>query len=51
MNIAIIGVGGVGGSFGGKLTRCLRMTSVEYYFIAEIQHLAEIPKKRPYSKF
>lgn len=43
MNIAIIGVGGVGGYFGGKLTQLLRDDpDVMIYFIARGNHLAEI---------
>ena len=45
MNIAIIGVGGVGGYFGGKLTRLLAHDSqLNIYFIARNQHLAEIQR-------
>lgn len=48
MNIGVIGIGGVGGYFGGKLTKLL--TSEQYteklniYFIARNKHLEEIKK-------
>ncbi len=43
MNIAVIGVGGVGGYFGGKLTQLLRDDpDLKVYFIARGNHLAEI---------
>jgi len=45
MNIAVIGIGGVGGYFGGKLTQLLKDDkSLNIYFIARNQHLAEIQK-------
>lgn len=44
MNIAIIGTGGVGGYFGGKLAnRCKEKDNV--YFIARGEHLARIKQK------
>lgn len=45
MNVGIIGVGGVGGYFGGKLTRLLNnehYKDLKIYFIARNKHLAEI---------
>ena len=43
MNIAVIGVGGVGGYFGGKLTQILQTNpQVNIFFIARNQHLKEI---------
>jgi len=43
MNISVIGVGGVGGYFGGKLTRLLRTEKdLRIYFVARGAHLAEI---------
>ncbi len=43
MNIAIIGTGGVGGYFGGKLTQLLSTDkNLKIYFIARGQHLHEI---------
>lgn len=45
MNIAIIGIGGVGGYFGGKLTQLLENDNdLKVYFIARNQHLDEIKK-------
>ena len=45
MNIAVIGVGGVGGYFGGKLTKLLRDDlDLNIYFIARGKHLVEIRK-------
>jgi len=45
MNIAVIGIGGVGGYFGGKLSRLLKDNkNLNIYFIARNQHLAEIKK-------
>jgi 2-dehydropantoate 2-reductase len=45
MNIAVIGIGGVGGFFGGKLTQLLKDdTDIKIYFIARGQHLAEMQK-------
>ncbi len=45
MNIGIIGIGGVGGYFGGKLTQLLeRETELNIYFIARNRHLEEIKK-------
>jgi 2-dehydropantoate 2-reductase len=43
MNIAVIGIGGVGGYFGGKLTQLLKDDkSLNIYFIARNHHLKEI---------
>ena len=43
MNIAVIGTGGVGGYFGGKLTRLREIDpGVNIFFIARNQHLIEI---------
>ena len=46
MNIGIIGVGGVGGYFGGKLTKLLQREeykeNLNIYFIARNEHLKEI---------
>lgn len=45
MTIAVIGIGGVGGYFGGKLTQLLSgETHLKIYFIARNQHLEEIKK-------
>jgi 2-dehydropantoate 2-reductase len=45
MNIAVVGVGGVGGYFGGKLTQLLRIESdLRIYFVARNRHLEEIRK-------
>jgi 2-dehydropantoate 2-reductase len=45
MNIAVIGIGGVGGYFGGKLTQLLKDDkNINIYFIARNQHLSEIKK-------
>jgi 2-dehydropantoate 2-reductase len=42
-NIAVIGIGGIGGFFGGKLTKLLEIDAqVRVYFIARGQHLKEI---------
>ena len=46
MNIAVIGIGGVGGYFGGKLCRLLHSTNdLKIFFIARSTHLHEIQKK------
>lgn len=42
MNIAIIGTGGVGGFFGGKLTQVLNNNENKIYFIARNEHLKKI---------
>ncbi|OHD06869.1 MAG: 2-dehydropantoate 2-reductase [Spirochaetes bacterium GWD1_27_9] len=43
MNIAVIGVGGVGGYFGGKLTQLIKNHSdLNIFFIARGNHLKEI---------
>ena len=45
MNIAVIGIGGVGGYFGGKLTQLLKTEdNLKIYFIARNQHLNAIKK-------
>jgi 2-dehydropantoate 2-reductase len=45
MNIAVIGIGGVGGYFGGKLTQLLKDDkNLNIYFIARGDHLKEIQK-------
>jgi 2-dehydropantoate 2-reductase len=45
MNIAIIGIGGVGGYFGGKLTRLLEIErGINVYFIARNEHLEAIKR-------
>ncbi len=48
MNIGIVGVGGVGGYFGGRLCGPLRARGDGVYFIARGSHLAEIRKKGLY---
>lgn len=46
MNIAVIGVGGVGGYFGGKLTQVMNeATEVNLYFVARNEHLKSIQAK------
>jgi len=43
VNIAVIGIGGVGGYFGGKLTQILQTDpQINIFFIARNQHLKEI---------
>lgn len=43
MNIAVIGIGGVGGYFGGKLTQLLYGNKdLHIYFVARNQHIVEI---------
>ncbi len=52
MNIGVIGVGGVGGYFGGKLTNLLGQdawSGLKIYFVARNRHLQEIKKNVPYS--
>ena len=45
MNIGVIGIGGVGGYFGGKLTQLLKDDKdLKIFFIARTQHLNEIKK-------
>jgi 2-dehydropantoate 2-reductase len=45
MNIGVIGVGGIGGYYGGKLTRLIEIDpAMKVYFIARGQHLEEIRK-------
>jgi 2-dehydropantoate 2-reductase len=46
MNIAVIGIGGVGGFFGGKLTHLIKSDgNLHVHFIARGQHLDEIRRK------
>jgi 2-dehydropantoate 2-reductase len=42
VNIAVIGVGGVGGYFGGRLCQPLQSRGDKVYFVARGDHLAEI---------
>jgi 2-dehydropantoate 2-reductase len=45
MNIAVIGIGGVGGYYGGKLTQLLKDNNdLKIFFIARNQHLIEIKR-------
>lgn len=45
MNIGVIGIGGVGGYFGGKLTQLLNNSKdLAIYFVARNKHLHEIQK-------
>jgi 2-dehydropantoate 2-reductase len=44
MNIAIIGLGGVGGYFGGKICKQTSMAGVNVFFVARGKHLDEIRK-------
>jgi len=45
MNIAVIGVGGVGGYYGGKLAQLVsKQRDVNVYFVARNEHLREIQK-------
>ena len=45
MNIAVIGIGGVGGYFGGKLTQLLKdERELKVFFVARGKHLEEIRK-------
>ena len=45
MNIAVIGMGGVGGYFGGKLSKLLKeRDDINLYYIARGKHLDEIKK-------
>ncbi|MHB8127194.1 MAG: 2-dehydropantoate 2-reductase [Desulfitobacteriaceae bacterium] len=47
MNVGVIGVGGVGGYFGGKLAKLLDQNAnidLKIYFIARNEHLEEIKK-------
>lgn len=48
MNIGIIGVGGVGGYFGGKICKQASTGETKIYFIARGKHLEEIRKKGLY---
>lgn len=45
MNIGIIGVGGVGGYFGGKICKKALDREAKVYFVARGKHLDEIRKK------
>lgn len=45
MNIGIIGVGGVGGYFGGKICSLTSIPGTNVYFVARGKHLDEIRKK------
>ncbi|MCX5812778.1 MAG: 2-dehydropantoate 2-reductase [Proteobacteria bacterium] len=45
MNIGIIGVGGVGGYFGGKICKEILSQGAKVYFVARGRHLDEIRKK------
>lgn len=42
MNIGIIGVGGVGGYFGGKICRLVSPPDINVFFVARGRHLEEI---------
>jgi 2-dehydropantoate 2-reductase len=42
LNIGVIGVGGVGGYFGGKLCRLISTQEANVYFVARGQHLDQI---------
>lgn len=44
MKLAVIGVGGVGGYFGGRLCRPLRNQGDEVFFVARGNHLKEIQR-------
>lgn len=48
MNIGIIGIGGVGGYFGGKLTKLFNINEyhekIKIYFVSRNKHLEEIKK-------
>ncbi len=44
MNIGVIGIGGVGGYFGGKLCRLAAAPETSVFFVARGQHLDEIRK-------
>lgn len=48
MNIGIIGVGGVGGYFGGKICKSAPIQGAKVYFIARGKHLDEIRQKGLY---
>ena len=43
-NIAVIGIGGVGGYFGGKLCQIMSSSNIHIYFVARGPHLQEIQK-------
>jgi 2-dehydropantoate 2-reductase len=42
MNIGVIGIGGVGGYFGGKICRSMSAPEANIYFVARGRHLAAI---------
>lgn len=42
MNIAFIGVGGVGGYFGGKMTRLMEDKAIQVFFVARGDHYKKI---------
>ena len=42
MNIGVFGIGGIGGYFGGKLTRLIKSGQANIYFIARGEHLSAI---------
>ncbi len=44
LNVGVIGVGGVGGYYGGKLCRLITKQGMKVYFIARGQHLDAIRK-------
>ena len=48
MNIGIIGVGGVGGYFGGKICKEAAAAGAKVYFVARGRHLEEIRKNGLY---
>jgi 2-dehydropantoate 2-reductase len=48
MNVGIIGVGGVGGYFGGKICKQAPATGTKVYFVARGRHLDEIRKNGLY---
>lgn len=45
LNVGIIGAGGVGGYFGGKLCRAMRTRGIQLYFVARGPHLEQIRQK------
>jgi 2-dehydropantoate 2-reductase len=45
MNIAVVGVGGVGGYFGGKLCRLIPAQKANIYFVARGPHLDKIRRE------
>ncbi len=48
MNIGIIGVGGVGGYFGGKICKLVSTLGTKVYFVARSKHLEAIREKGLY---